>query len=468
MREAKLKQILAAMDAQQYTLTVGTTKGEALAAAFAKRRVVHAGVRGKPLGPGEWQSVWQSLLRQPTPAEQRAAYIHIPFCRHRCLYCGFFQNYSDEERETLYIDSLIKELQLSRDSRYLAGGPVNAVFIGGGTPSTLAPHNIARLLDAVRDCLPLANDYELTLEGRINDLEPARMEAWLGHGVNRVSIGVQSFDTGVRRSVGRLDDTATVLERLELLSGYNQATVIIDLIYGLPKQTTEIWANDIKLLQTAAIDGLDLYQLNIYQGSALQQAIQAGKLPPAATTAEQAGMFATAGATLAAHAFSRLSICHWGKTNRERSMYNTLTKAGRNVIPFGAGAGGNVGGVTMLLNRDVAAYIKSIEQGHKPIAAMLLQPADSELHNSVVGQLERGYLHLKGLATLYGPEVLELEPLLAIWEARGLIETGPAVSKLTVAGQFWYMNIAQSVLECLHALTSGRHSVAVQPIAAQG
>lgn len=456
------------MDDRQYVLTVGTAKGEALAAAFAKRRVVHAGVRGTPLGPAEWQPAWQSVLRQATKPKPRTAYIHIPFCRHRCLYCGFFQNYADEDRETLYIDSLIKELQMSRDSRYLASGPVNAVFIGGGTPSTLAPHNIARLLDAVRTCLPLTNDYELTLEGRINDLEPARIEAWLAHGVNRVSIGVQSFDTGVRRSVGRLDDTATIMERLELLAGYNQATIIIDLIYGLPGQTGEIWAGDINLLNTAAIDGLDLYQLNIYQGNALQQAIQAGKLPPAATTAEQAGMFAAAGASLSANAFSRLSICHWGKTNRERSMYNTLTKAGCHVIPFGAGAGGNVGGVTMMLHREVAAYMQSIEQGHKPIAAMLQQPAGSELHNAVIGQLEQGYLNLKGLASSYGSEVLELGPLLDIWEARGLIEFGPAVARLTIPGQFWYMNITQSVLECLHALTAGRHTVEVQPIAAQG
>lgn len=468
MRGNRLKQILAAMNAEQYALTVGSATNRPLVSAFAKRRVVHAGVRGKPLMPGEWQTTWQALLAQRAKPEPRVAYIHIPFCRHRCLYCGFFQNYSQEERETIYIDSLIKELQMSRNSRQLTGEPVNAVFIGGGTPSTLSPHNAARLLIAVRECLPLANDCELTLEGRVNDLVPAKMETWLMHGVNRVSIGVQSFNTEVRQAVGRLDDTQTILKRLELLTSYNQATVIIDLIYGLPYQNADVWGADLKLLSAAAIDGMDLYQLNIYENSALQQAINAGKVPPAATTAEQAEMFAVAEAELTAQAFSRLSICHWAKTSRERSLYNTLTKAGRSVIPFGAGAGGNAGGVTMFLNRDFAGYVKSIEQGDKPIAAMALQPPGNELHNTVIAQLERGYLNLNALAARHGSIVWELGLLLDIWQERGLLEFGPAVARLTVAGQFWYMNIAQSVLECLHALLDGEHSVVVQPIAAQG
>ncbi|HMM19321.1 MAG TPA: heme anaerobic degradation radical SAM methyltransferase ChuW/HutW [Selenomonadales bacterium] len=468
MRRNQLNQILADMNAEQYALTVGAATEKPLTSAFAKRRVIHAGVRGKPLMPGEWQNTWQALLeRQPQP-EPRAAYIHIPFCQHRCLYCGFFQNYSNEELETVYIDNLIKELRMSRDSRQLAGAPVNAVFIGGGTPSTLSPENAARLLTAVRECLPLANDYELTLEGRVNDLMPAKMETWLAQGVNRLSIGVQSFDTEVRRAVGRLDDTQTILRRLERLTRYNQAAVIIDLIYGLPYQTAAVWAADLDLLKQAAIDGMDLYQLNLYENSALQRAIDAGRVAPAATTAEQAEMFAAAEAELSGHMFSRLSICHWAKTSRERSMYNTLTKAGRSVIPFGAGAGGNVGGVTMHLTRDIAQYVRSIEQGHKPLAGMLLQPAGSGLHSTVVAQLERGYLNLNALAARYGPVVRELGTLLELWESRGLLESGPAAARLTVAGQFWYMNIAQSVLECLHALLDGEHSVAVQPVAAQG
>lgn len=451
------------MPSRQYDLIVGTATSDPLAAAFAERRATQPVAGGRPLKPGDWQATWQSLLEQKATPEQRVAYIHIPFCRHRCLYCGFFQNHSQEELETAYIDSLIKELEMSRNSQYLGSGAVNAVFIGGGTPSTLSPHNISRLLAAIRKCLPLSNDCELTLEGRINDLVQPKIEAWLANGVNRISIGVQSFHTRVRQAVGRLDDTGTVLERLELLAGYNQAAVIIDLIYGLPYQTEEIWAGDLKLLQTVPIAGMDLYQLSIFEDGALEQAIRAGKLPPAADIACQGRMFATAEAELSARSLSRLSICHWGKNSRERNMYNILTKAGRHVIPFGAGAGGSVGGVSMFLNRSVERYLHSIEQGQKPLAGMLLQPAGSQWQNTVVAQLERGYIDLKELAGEYGSGAWELELILNIWAERGLVDMNAAVPQLTVAGKFWYKNMTQSLVDCLYALLHlEQQTIAVQ------
>ena len=117
------------------------------------------------------------------------------------------------------------------------------------------------MLRTIRRCLPLANDYELTLEGRIHDVVPEKMDIWFENGVNRVSLGVQSFDTAVRRSVGRLDDEETVLRRLDDVRAYNQAVIVIDLMYGLPGQTMDVWRRDLRLLTTCAADGADLYQL---------------------------------------------------------------------------------------------------------------------------------------------------------------------------------------------------------------
>ena len=100
--------------------------------------------------------------------------------------------------------------------------------------------NSERLLKAIKEYLPLANDYELTLEGRIHDLIPENLDVWMANGVNRMSIGVQSFNTEVRQMVGRLDTKETVLERLAALKAYGQCSVVIDLIYGLPGQTMEV------------------------------------------------------------------------------------------------------------------------------------------------------------------------------------------------------------------------------------
>lgn len=455
MAGSKLDQLFSAMSPEQYELLVGMETNDPLRMAFAKKRVLHAGLRGSAMPQSEWQPTWRNLMQQAAPRGKRVAYVHIPFCLHRCLYCGFFQNVSADDLETAYVDRLVRELQMSRHDRYITSGLVNAVFIGGGTPSTLSPYNSARLLQAIRDCLPLTNDYELTLEARIYDLVPEKMEAWLANGVNRVSIGVQSFDTGVRQTVGRLDDKETILERLQQLSAYDQAAVIIDLMYGLPYQSMKVWLEDLNLLGTAAIDGWDLYQLNIYENSALKKAIETGSLPPAASIDRQAEMFAMAEALLAERLFSRISVCHWAKTNRERNMYNTLTKGGNAVIPFGSGAGGSINGISLSLNKDLTRYMQAVDNGEKPIMGMRQPHLVQGLQNAILGQIRQGYLDIRGLAALYGSAVMELEPLLKIWEARGLLNNGTTAARLTVAGQFWYMNISQTLLECVHALLAG-------------
>jgi hypothetical protein len=151
----------------------------------------------------QWHSNWNLLMSQKGIPKKHIAYLHIPFCQSKCLYCGFFQNFSAEELETAYVDRLIKELQMSHTTRYCSSNPVHAVFFGGGTPSALSAKNIARLLAALRQYLPLANDCEITFEARIHDLISEKMEACLENGVNRIRdadhIGMPGISLAWRR-----------------------------------------------------------------------------------------------------------------------------------------------------------------------------------------------------------------------------------------------------------------------------
>ncbi|MTI60302.1 MAG: heme anaerobic degradation radical SAM methyltransferase ChuW/HutW [Firmicutes bacterium] len=462
-----LKEILSDMDEGLFSLIVGKKSDSPLFDVFDAKRVVHGKMGGEVVERSQWPELWQAILDRPAPSEKRSVYIHIPFCQKKCLYCGFFQNFCQEELETAYIDRLLAELRMYADSPYL-DRPINAVFIGGGTPSALSPHNAGRMLKAIGDLLPLANDCELTLEGRIYDLVPEKMESWLANGVNRISLGVQSFDSRVRQAVGRLDDRETILRRLQDLSAYNQATVIIDLIYGLPYQSQEIWLEDIATLKEAAIDGWDLYQLNVYENSDLKKAIDAGRLPPAATTREQAGMYGAAHDVLAAWPVVQISVCHWSKTSRERNMYNIMSQQGQTMLPFGAGAGGKVGTYRLMLERDIKRYIQRIDNGEKPIMMMMSAPAGARINDAIKNQLKLGYLDLPQLVADYEPRLAEVQFLLDLWEQRGLLRYEKGLTRLTVAGQFWYVNLIQSLLESVNVLLHGEASWELQKIAAQG
>ena len=452
---------------KQRNLQLGLACDNPMSGAFPHKRVVHAGLNGTLISPKESQSVWDTVMRgAPKRGQMQCAYIHIPFCKTKCTYCGFFQNGTSQSIEDNYIDGLIGELKLASECPRLKDGLIHAVFIGGGTPTSLSPANSERLLKAIKEYLPLANDYELTLEGRIHDLIPENLEVWMNNGVNRMSIGIQSFNTKVRQMVGRLDTKETVLERLAALKAYGQCSVVIDLIYGLPGQTMDVWEQDLADLVSSGVDGADLYQLNVFDGSDLNRDIASGKVPPAATTSMQGDMFEFGRTYLEARAYRRLSAAHWSANNRERSLYNILAKAGVPMFPFGSGAGGNVDGYGMMLHRALKPYEDMVSRGEKPFMALMKQSDLQPFVNQVVSQLEQGYLDINTLVAM-DSRLDELNWLYKLWEKRGLVSYNGLLYKLTSAGEFWTVNITQSTLEAMEYILTGKNSFALESVAAQ-
>ncbi len=440
---------IAQLTAEAKEILIGVETDDLLGGAFPRKRVVHPGVRGEGVSPALHAKRWGKIMSGPGPTGKRTAYIHIPFCQARCLYCGFFQNFSDDAAETLYVTTLIAELAENARTRFGTTYPVHAVYFGGGTPSALSAVNIGRLLRAMRQYLPLANDCEITFEARIHGFDDEKMAACVENGVNRFSFGVQSFDNKVRQAVGRFDDRDTVLNRLGYLRELDQASVVVDLIYGLPYQSDEVWFADLESFFQSGIDGVDLYKLNIYENSMLKKAIDGGGLPAGANLAGQGRMFADGVEQMQNRRCRRLSICHWARTGRERNLYNSLNKSGATVLPFGAGAGGNLAGTTLMLERDMKRYLERVNSGEKPIMSMTESLPDHRLHSRVVAQIEAGYINLRQLAGEFGADVGTAAEICDIWTQRGLLEKRLCDYQLTIPGQFWYVNISQSVLELL-------------------
>ncbi len=447
-----LKKYLEDLEPAKREVLLGRETKDALHEAFAAKRVVHAGLLGTPVMKDAQQEAWAKVMAEPADARrQHAVYIHIPFCQTKCLYCSFFQNASRQSVEDEYIDDLLTEMKRDAQQKQLQTAVIDSVFIGGGTPTSLSPANAARLLQGIKECFHLAADCELTLEGRIHDLVPEKIETWLKYGVNRISLGVQSFDTSLRRRVGRIDAREEVLRRLELLKSYD-VTVIVDLIYGLPGQTKELWLEDIRTLMEADVDGMDLYQLNIFPGGDLDKALKTGRIPACADIAGQADLYIAARDYLLGEGVERLSLCHWRRHKRERSRYNTMAKTGAVVYPFGCGAGGNFAGLSFMQQRELAAYHRDIAAGRKPIMMMghqverrLQQAADT-----IIANLETGFVDFRKLCFM-DSHFEELEMVLKLWQKRGLMAEDLGIYRLTKAGEFWYINLTQSLLECLQA-----------------
>ena len=257
-----------------------------------------------------------------------------------------------------------------------------------------------------------------------------------------------------------------MLRNLRGLLDYNQCAVVIDLIYGLPGQDMKIWQEDLDLLIQSGVDGADLYQLNVFDGSDLNKAIANGKLPPAATTAYQSGMFAFAKEYLEKRAYRRLNICHWSCSNRERSLYNTLARSGSAMFPFGSGAGGGLDGYSTMLHRAIQPYEMFVEAGKKPFMALMKQSPLQPIVDAVQNQLEMCYIDLNKIYA-FDDRLKDLAWLYALWEKRGLVAYNGVMYTLTDAGQFWQVNITQTTLECIQYLMTGKNTMVMERVAAQ-
>jgi oxygen-independent coproporphyrinogen-3 oxidase len=411
--------------------------GDPLASAFESTNDVHVFADGLTLPPKQARRAWtEAEQSEPIADRPRCLYIHIPFCRSRCVFCPFYANRWTPEAGGEYVRALVREIEQLVDTP-LGQAPLDTVYFGGGTPSDLAPGDLAAVLDRIRNRLALREDAEVTLEGRIWGHGPELTHAALDGGVNRFSVGVQSFDTELRRSLGRKVSREETLAFLNNLAD-TPAAVVIDLIFGLPGQSMDSWLEDLCCLhKETCIHGADLYRLKAVPGSVMEEMVADGRLPRRADLAESAEMFAAGVEAMEGFGWERLSIPHWRRDGRERSRYNTLVKSGTDCIPIGCGAGGRVGRVRFFQTGDLASYLTAIQEGDKPIASAIQLGKHCDIVDSISAQIERGRLMPAEWATGDTPLSTNLDKLLTQWARVGLLRPSGSEYDLTVAGQFW-------------------------------
>ena len=431
------------------------TGGDPLASAFPPKRGAHPGAAAAPVPEAEVPALWQDLHGRPR-ANRAVAYLHVPFCENHCLFCGFYQNAWRPELGAPYVDAVIAQLRAFADMPAAEGPPLRAVYLGGGTPTALAGRDLARLVTAIRRHLPLAPDCEITLEGRVHSFGLDKARAAFDAGVNRVSLGLQSFADVLRRPLGRKSGRAELTRFLESLVALDAAAVVVDLIYGLPGQRPEDVAADVRLCGELGLDGLDLYSLNLIPGTPLLTAVEKGKMQPAGPS--DLGRFYAAGEAAAeAMGWAAISTSHWQGSLRERNVYNLAVKSGADCLPFGAGAGGFLHGVNYRLVTDLDDYAARSGSGACLARGMMRLAPIAPVANALKAGMERGRLdpapaeaalaRLRPAATT--PVAAHLRPLLAQWTEAGLMTPHHGAHRLTLAGRFWQVPMTGRLLAWL-------------------
>lgn len=295
-------------------------------------------------------------------AFRRAAYIHIPFCRRRCPYCDFAVVEMRDAAGNIdrYVAALLAEVEMEPD-----WGPLSALNFGGGTPSALGAGQLAELIDAVRSRFGLVGDAEISMEANPEDWTDEYAASIRAVGIDRVSLGVQSFDRAVLEFLGRDHRPSAGEDAVVAARRAGIGSVNIDLILGTPGETLESWRSTVARTLDLEPDHVSAYALTVELGTALSRAVQAGG--PAPDDDDQADKYEYFSSQAAQAGLDHYEVSNWARSGHA-CRYNLTTWAHGEYAAFGTGAHGYRDGIRSRNVRRLDRYLEMVESGTRPRA----------------------------------------------------------------------------------------------------
>jgi oxygen-independent coproporphyrinogen-3 oxidase len=399
------------------------------------------------------------------PAAPRAAYLHIPFCHRRCFYCDFpvvpLGDRADGERSAsipAYLRLLTAEVAAAPP-----GPPLSTVYLGGGTPSLLSPGQVAGLLGALQQRYGLAPAAEISLELDPASFDRQRLAGYLASGVNRVSLGGQSFDDAVLAQLGRRHRASDLRAAIDWLQAARRAGDLrswsLDLIQGLPGQELGFWQDQLEQAIASGAPHLSIYDLIVEPGTVFERLQRRGALalPPEDLAAD---LMECTAQRLAAAGYGHYEISNYALPGHA-SRHNRVYWSGAGWWGFGMGATSAPWGTRLARPRTRAGWAAWLAEGQPGLErtppSRPAPPLDEQL---LVGLRRREGVNLGALAAAAGVGPLELRQLvrrLEPWCRRGLLRIEGPRWRLTDPGGMALSNaVLRELLAWWQERTAGR------------
>jgi oxygen-independent coproporphyrinogen III oxidase len=319
-------------------------------------------------------------------------YIHIPFCKQACHYCDFHFSTSMKKKEEMIL-ALAKELQLRK--KEFQQESVATIYFGGGTPSVLTPAEIRFLIDVIYENYNVGAAPEITLEANPDDLSEDRIAAFAELGINRLSIGIQSFFEDDLQLMNRAHNSEEAQKCLEIATRYFD-NISLDLIYGIPGMTNERWQQNIETALSFGIPHISSYALTVEPKTALNKLIQTGKIAsPNDEVAQEHFMILVE--TLQENGFIHYELSNFGKENYF-SQNNSAYWLGKKYLGIGPSAH-SYDGVSRSWNvSNNALYLKAIQ----------IEELPNEIEKLTLEDRYNEYV-MTGLRTIWGVSLIRIE-----------------------------------------------------------
>lgn len=294
----------------------------------------------------------------PAPA---GIYVHIPFCVKKCPYCDFY-SITDHSLVKEFVNALTREMAMYREAELL----FDTLYIGGGTPSVLDSIEINRIIETAFSLFKITSDPEITIEVNPGTVTSESLKSFRQSGINRINIGIQSFNDGNLKFLGRIHSAEDAKSAIKRAQNAGFENIGFDLISGIPGQTVKSWLSDLETAMQFEPEHLSCYMLTYESGTRMHKDLKSGKFAPLPESLA-ASLFETTNDFLEKNGYIHYEISNFARSQDKKSRHNMKYWSYIPYIGFGPSAHSFYGTRRSWNRHDVSDYIRKIEAGMPPV-----------------------------------------------------------------------------------------------------
>jgi oxygen-independent coproporphyrinogen-3 oxidase len=311
--------------------------------------------------------------------KETAIYIHIPFCDHKCIYCDFYSIITTDNIPA-FLSALKCEIKFY-GKKYSSNRIITSIFFGGGTPSLMSPEYLQEIIYSLKMNFNISDSAEITMETNPGTVNPQKLNAFLNYGINRISIGVQSFDDDDLKFMTRIHNRQTAINTIKDAEKAGFENISLDLIFNLPEQTNEKWLDNLETAITLPVKHISAYSLILEGGTILNKMVLDGKVKLQDDDYD-AGLYEITLEFLTANGFYQYEVSNFTKPGFE-CLHNNAYWHYKDYLGFGTSSHSFIDGKRWWNYSSLKKYVNEIETNDHAVANFEILSADQK-HNEYV------------------------------------------------------------------------------------
>jgi oxygen-independent coproporphyrinogen III oxidase len=383
------------------------------------------------------------MIGKDIGSDAASLYIHVPFCTKKCPYCHFFVLPDSEKNKNDFVEALLIEWSLR--APLLKEKTIVSIYFGGGTPSLLSSSHLETILAAFRSRVNLHQDCEITIEANPEHVSLKQMQSFQRIGINRVSLGVQTFDDALLKTLGRTHNSEQAIQAIDCVKQSGIHNISIDLMFELPHQTMQSWERSLQTVQDLPITHLSLYNLVFEQGTLFYKH-QKSLSPYLPSEEDNLFMLQKAVSSLESYGLKRYEISAFAKQGYH-SRHNTGYWIGRPFLGLGPSAFSYWDNKRSRNVAHLHKYIQSLQEEKLPEdfeETLAFEPRQKELMAVQLRLLEG--VSLTDFQNKHGPLSPSLLSILRDIQQKGWAKQNENVFSLTEEGLLFYDSVATEII----------------------